>query len=457
MFERIKNIHFVGIGGSGMSGIAEVFYNLGYNVSGSDMQKGSITNRLKKLGIKIFIGHNARNVRGAHVVVTSTAIPRNNGEIKEAQKSGIPVIARIEMLAELARLKYTVSVAGTHGKTTTTSMVAFILREGKLDPTIIVGGIINNIGTGARLGDGDFLIAEADESDGSFLKLSPTIVIVTNIDDDHVDYYGSMKNLTSAFAEHINKIPFYGTAIVNGDDPYIKRIMPGINRKMVTFGMSASNDYHPRIIAQEGYKTTFSVMKKTKNFGSITLHVPGKHNVLNAMAAAITGLQVGVSFGSIKRAFREFAGVKRRLEIKGTVNDILVIDDYGHHPTAIKEVLTTIKQAWPRRRLVVLFQPHRYTRTKALYREFAIVLKNADVIRLLDIYPASEKPIKGVHSSMIVDWLKKRGVESHMVKFNDPALKRSLKPGDIFLSLGAGNVWKVGEWLLKNRQAVNNV
>lgn len=456
MFEKIKHIHFVGIGGSGMSGIAEVFHNLGYRVSGSDIQASSIVKRLKGLGIIVHIGHKAQHVKGAHVVVTSTAINRNNSEIKQAQRLGIPVIPRIEMLAELARLKYTVSVAGTHGKTTTTSMISFILQEGGLDPTIIVGGIINNIGTGAKLGDGDYLIAEADESDGSFLKLSPTFVVVTNIDDDHIDYYGSMKKLAAAFTQHVNKIPFYGSAILNGDDKHIKRIIPGIHRKIVTFGLRPSNDYSVRSIVQQGYTTSFSLIKKSRNIGRITLHMPGRHNVLNAMAAAIVGLELGIPFGRIKRALKKFAGVKRRLEVKGTVDDIIVIDDYGHHPTAIKEVLTTIKQAWPKRRLVVLFQPHRYTRTKALYREFGIVLRLADTLRFLDIYPASEKPIKGVHASLIVEWLKKRGYESSIVRFNDEKLLNMLKPGDIFLTLGAGTVWKVGEWLLEAKKGLKN-
>lgn len=449
MFEKIKNLHFVGIGGSGMSGIAEVFHNLGYRVTGSDMQDSMILKRLRSMGIKTYIGHRKGHITGAHVVVTSTAIAPDNREVKAAHAQGIPVIPRIEMLAELARLKYTVSVAGTHGKTTTTSMLALILQEGGLDPTIVVGGIIKNIGTGAKLGRGNFLIAEADESDGSFLKLSPTIVVVTNIDNDHLDNYGTMCNLLHAFTEHCNRVPFYGRVILNGDDHYVRQIIPDLHRKIITFGLRTTNDYYVKNISYDEHKTTSVLIRKGKRIGTIQLCIPGRHNVLNGMAAAVAGLELGIPFSKIQYALKEFSGVKRRIEIKGECRNIIVVDDYGHHPTEISEVFKTIRQLWPHRRLVVLFQPHRFSRTKLLHKEFCSVLRRADVVRLLPIYPAAEKPIPGVTAQLLVRGLKKIKKEASVVRMYDSRLIRELRPGDIFLTLGAGPVWKVGEWLLQ--------
>jgi UDP-N-acetylmuramate--alanine ligase len=448
MFKQIEHIHFVGIGGSGMSGIAEVLVNLKYRVTGSDLRKTDVTEHLRKLGAGICIGHRAGNIKGADVVVTSTAVSKTNPEVIAAFAKKIPVIPRIEMLAELARLKYAITIAGTHGKTTTTSLAALVLAKGGLDPTIVIGGRLKNLKSGAKLGRGEYLVAEADESDGSFLKLAPTITVVTNIDNDHLDYYGTLENIKKAFIQHINRVPFYGCAILCSDDVNVREILPQVKRKYFTYGFNRSADFTASDIKPAGVGHRFTVKFKGKKLGTVLLKCPGRHNILNSLAAAAVGVQLGIPFAKISSALGAFAGVGRRLELKGEKKGILVIDDYGHHPTEIRATISAVKDGWPKRRLVVLFQPHRYSRTAHLYGEFGSSFDRADYVKVLDIYSAGEKPIPGISSSLILENIRKKGGEAEGFKGAD-ALLAFLKPGDIVLTLGAGDVWKTGEEILK--------
>lgn len=448
MFNGKQRIHFVGIGGAGMSGIAEVALNLGHQVSGSDIKKTEVTQRLKELGAKIYIGHKAQNVKNVDVVVTSTAISKDNPEVLQALEDKIIIIPRIEMLAELARLKYTITIAGTHGKTTTTSITSMILDEGGFDPTIVIGGKLKNLKTNARLGKGEYMIAEADESDGSFLKLSPVITVVTNIDNDHLDYYGSIENLKSAFIKHINSLPFYGCAMVCTDSPLVKEILPYATRKYITYGFKGNPDITATDITVVAGNTEYNVIYKGKKLGKIVLKVPGEHNVLNSLAAIGVGLQFDIPFVNIKDALFKFGGVGRRLEVKGEKNGVMVIDDYGHHPTEVNATLLALKHNYPKKRLITIFQPHRYTRTQNLYKEFGKALKKADVLYIMDIYPASEKPIKGVTSDLIINSAKEN--KCNVYKFTDiVSISKILKENDILLTLGAGTVWQQGEEILK--------
>ncbi len=454
MFKKIQHIHFVGIGGAGMSGIAEVLLTLGYKVSGSDAKASDVTRRLESLGARLFIGHKAEQVRGAHVAVTSTAVARDNPEVLEAQKLRVPVIPRIEMLAELARLKYTVAVAGTHGKTTTTSLCSLVLTAGGLDPTVVVGGRMHNIGTGARVGRGDFLVAEADESDGSFLKLSPALGVITNIDDDHLDYWKTMDALDAAFADFGDKIPFYGALFVGLDDAGCRRILPRLHRRVVTYGLSAGADIRAEDLRPSPAETRYNVYRGAEKLGEMRWAVSGRHNVVNSLAAVGVGLELGVPFKTIVEALASFKGVGRRMELKGEAGGVTVIDDYGHHPTEVKATLQALKERFPDRRKVVLFQPHRYSRTKILADQFASSFEDADELLLLDIYPASEAPLPGVTS----DWLAGkinavRSVSCLRSEEGPAALSRRLKSGDVLLTLGAGDVWKWGESWLKQPSA----
>jgi UDP-N-acetylmuramate--alanine ligase len=447
MLKKNYKIHFVGIGGSGMSGIAEVLINLGHTVSGSDLKRTDITDHLKEIGVKIYVGHDAKNIVGIDVVVTSTAINRDNTELRAALKNKIPVITRIEMLAELARLKHTVTIAGTHGKTTTTSLTSLVLAEGGLDPTIVIGGRLKNLNTSARLGKGSYIVVEADESDGSFLKLSPIVTAVTNIDNDHLDYYGSMKALKETFINHINSIPFYGAAIICSDDTVIKDILHKIKRKYITYGLKGSPDIKAANIKVLETCTSFDVFYMRKKLGNVCIKIPGKHNVLNSLASIGIGVWLGIPFALITKAINSFNGVGRRLEIKGEKNGITVIDDYGHHPTEVEATLKAIKHFWPKRKLIVLFQPHRYTRTKNLFNEFGESFKCADEVKVLDIYSAGEQAIDGVNAGLILNSLLKN--KSNADKFIDvKTLAKALSFGDIVLTLGAGDVWKKGEELL---------
>jgi UDP-N-acetylmuramate--alanine ligase len=457
MFKKYQHIHFVGIGGIGMSGIAEVLVNLGYRVSGSDAKLTPITGRLQKLGANIFEGHSGANIEGAQVVVTSTAVRADNPEVVEAVRRQVPVIPRAEMLAELMRLKYGIAIAGSHGKTTTTSMVATALDRAGLDPTVVVGGRVNSIGSNAKLGRGDFMVVEADESDKSFLKLSPTIAVVTNIDLEHLDFYSGIEEIRSCFTEFVNKAPFYGSVIICLDDPNVQMIIPQITRRVITYGMRAqaeisASDWQ---ISREHFGSEFTVRRKGEELGRVKLHVPGEHNALNALAAVAVGLDLEVDFSVIAEGLEAFRGAERRFQIKGLIegeeNGVLVVDDYGHHPTEIRATLAAAKTSG--RRLVVLFQPHRYTRTAALHEEFARSFYDAEVTLLADIYAASEEPIEGVSAQALAEEIEKFGHRHARyiggVERGAQALLELVEPGDLVLTLGAGNVWRAGEEFLE--------
>jgi len=452
MYGKIEKIHFVGIGGIGMSGIAEVLLNLGYKVSGSDLRRSEITERLASLGGEIFYGHLRENVAGADVVVISSAVKNDNPEVQEARENLIPVIPRAEMLAELMRMKYGIAIAGTHGKTTTTSMVATLLGYAGIDPTIVIGGRLNSLGSNARLGQGKFLVAEADESDGSFLKLSPTIAVVTNIDADHLDFYSGIEEIKDTFVEFINKVPFYGLTVLCIDNDNVAAIIPRVNKRFITYGLSAQADIRACDIKLEGLSTSFVTQYRGERLGEISFKMPGAHNVLNALAAIGVALELNVSFPVIQEGFRDFGGVGRRFQVKGEVNDIMVVDDYGHHPTEIRATLAAASGGWDRR-LVVVFQPHRYTRTKELYDDFVKAFHDADVLILTDIYPAGEEPIEGVTAEALARSVRQHG-QKDVTHISDREelvghLLEILKPGDILLTLGAGNIWQTGELLLQ--------
>jgi len=452
MYGRIEKIHFVGIGGIGMSGIAEVLLNLGYKVSGSDLRRSETTGRLAELGGEIFYGHDRSNIAGADVVVISSAVKDDNPEVMEARDCMIPVIPRAEMLAELMRMKYGIAIAGTHGKTTTTSMVSTLLGHGGIDPTIVIGGKLNSIGTNARLGQGKFLVAEADESDGSFLKLSPTIAVVTNIDADHLDFYSGINEIKDTFVEFINKVPFFGLAVLCLDNGNVADIIPRIKKRFLTYGLSAQADFRATDIRLSGFSTTFTSQYRGEVLGDITFSMPGAHNVLNALASLAVAMELNIPFPVIQEGFRVFGGVGRRFQVKGEVDGIMVVDDYGHHPTEIRATLAAAKGGW-NRRLVVAFQPHRYTRTKELFDEFVKAFYDADVLVLTDIYPAGEQPIEGVTAETLARSIRKHGQKevTHIADREELLnhLAAILKPGDIFVTLGAGNIWQTGEALLE--------
>jgi UDP-N-acetylmuramate--alanine ligase len=452
MFRKIQKLHFVGIGGIGMSGIAELLLNLGYEVSGSDLKLSPVTDRLKSLGGRIYLGHSAGNVAGTNVVVISSAVRPDNVEVVEAKRLQIPVIPRAEMLAELMRLKYSVAVAGAHGKTTTTSMVATVLVNGGFDPTAVIGGRLNAFGSNAKLGKGDFLVAEADESDGSFLKLTPTIAIVTNIDREHLDHYADLAEIQSAFVQFVNKVPFYGAAVLCLDDPNIQAIIPRVERRIVTYGTSNQADLVASRIEYQDFGTSCLVRYRGNPLGVLQLRVPGEHGILNALAAMATGLELEISFEKSAAALFSFQNADRRFQIKGKKGDILVIDDYGHHPTEIIATLSAARRACDRR-IVTVFQPHRYTRTQALEEDFGRAFYHADVLLVLPIYAAGEEPIPGVKAEKLVDQIKKFG-HRDVAYVSDFAqaqqvLKEKLQEGDLLLTLGAGDVWKIGEEFLK--------
>ena len=453
MYLKKYHIHFVGIGGIGMSGIAELLLNLGYTVSGSDLKSSDITERLKRLGGVIFRGHIQENIADADVVVVSSAVAEDNPEIKAARQGSIPVIPRAEMLAELMRLKYSVAVAGAHGKTTTTSIIAAVLDRGGLDPTVVIGGKLKSIGTNARLGDGEFIVAEADESDGSFLKMSPAIAVVTNIDREHLDFYRDLNDIQGAFLNFIDRIPFYGLAVLCLDNEPIQALIPDIQKRYTTYGMSTQADIQAKNVTFDGLKSRFSVYHLDRELGDIQLNLPGIHNVYNAMASVAVGIELDLPFATIKTALETLEGVQRRLEIKGEVGGVSVIDDYGHHPTEIKTTLQAAKEAWPDRRKVVVFQPHRYTRTRALFDDFTRSFYQSDVLVVLPIYSAGEKEIIGVDSHSMCDGIRQHGHKEVVCMGGiDEAvaeLKQLLKAGDILLTLGAGDVYKVGEKVLE--------
>ncbi len=453
MYQKEYHIHFVGIGGIGMSGIAEILIKLGYTVSGSDAKQTDITRRLESLGATIYEGHSAEHVEGASVVVTSTAIKKENPEVQAAKKAYIPIIPRAEMLAELMRLKYSIAVAGAHGKTSTTSMTAAVLEKGNLDPTVVIGGVLKSVGTNAMHGMGDFIVAEADESDGSFLKFSPSIAIVTNIDREHLDYYDSLNSIKKAFVNFIARVPFYGLSILCMDSESVQDILPEIKGRYVTYGLNTRADYQARNISFEGTKSHFSVYYLEEFLGEISLNLPGVHNVTNCLASIAVGLELNIPFATIKCALETIQGVKRRLEFKGEAEGVTVVDDYGHHPTEIKATLLAARESWPDRRIVAVFQPHRFTRTQALFDEFTRAFYNSDKLFVLPIYPAGESPIEGVSSESLCAKITERGHKNttYMDSHEDvlALLLKELKKDDLLITLGAGNVFRVGENYLK--------
>jgi UDP-N-acetylmuramate--alanine ligase len=505
MFAKIQRIHFVGIGGIGMSGIAEIMLNLGYKVSGSDLKRSSVTDHLKALGATIFEGHAEQNVAGADVVVTSSAISPTNPEVLEAHKLHVPVIQRAEMLAELMRLKYGIAIAGMHGKTTTTSMVAALLAAGGLDPTVVVGGRVDTMGSNARLGRSQYLVAEADESDRSFLKLSPILAVVTNIDREHMDCYRNMQDVKRTFLDFMDRVPFYGMIVACNDDPILRRLMPKIRRRMLSYGTRKGSDFQitlkhsgpcrggpPGAPTPENNRSTrplniFAVKFRDRDLGEFQLHVPGVHNVLNATAAIAVGIGLDISIEKIHEALESFRGVDRRFQLRGKVGGVAVIDDYGHHPTEIRATLAAARQCGYRK-IHVIFQPHRYTRTRDLMDEFTTAFSDADSLTVLDIYPASEQPIEGITGEALASRIAERwnteasgnsaspnGGDQSMVA---PPFSRSLREGgsavryvssfeeavsattaeacegDMILTLGAGSVSQLGPIVVERLAAV---
>jgi UDP-N-acetylmuramate--alanine ligase len=478
MFAKIQRIHFVGIGGIGMSGIAEVLLNLGYKVSGSDLKSSAVTQRLAGLGAAVFEGHRAENIAGAEVVVTSSAIAIENPEVTEAHKQHIPVIQRAEMLAELMRLKYGIAIAGMHGKTTTTSMVASVLAAGGLDPTVVVGGRVDAMGSNARLGKSQYLVAEADESDRSFLKLTPILSVVTNIDREHMDCYRNMRDVKKTFLDFMDRVPFYGMIVACNDDPLLRRLLPEVQRRTVTYGTKRGSDFLIKLSEASGENPHFSPQERASNgapdprplnrfrvryrgqdLGEFTLHVPGVHNVLNATAAIAVGIGLDVGVEAIRTALDQFRGVDRRFQLRGRAAGVSVIDDYGHHPTEIKATLAAARQCGFRK-IHVIFQPHRYTRTRDLMEEFTTAFDDADLLFVLDIYAASEKPIDGITGEILAQRIRETsGKSAQYVSSSAEAVDAAVEAaqdGDMILTLGAGSVSQLGPMILeklKEREA----
>ena len=451
MYGRSHRIHFVGIGGAGMSGLAEVLLNMGYPVSGSDLRASDVTERLVQLGGRVFVGHAASNVEGAQVVVYSTAVRPENPELNAARAAGVPVIPRADMLAELMRMKYGVAVGGAHGKTTTTSLIAAVLARGGLDPTIVVGGRLHALGANARLGHGEFLVAEADESDGSFLRLSPALAVITNIDREHLDHYEDLDDIRAAFLDFANRVPFYGVAVLCVDDPEVRGMLHGVTKRTLLYGTRAEAGVRAEAIALKPHGSHFRVSHEGRPLGEIELRIPGRHNVLNALAAVAVGLEVEVGFAHIAEALATFPGVSRRFETRGEAGGVRVVDDYGHHPTEIAATLTAARGLGGR--VLVLFQPHRFSRTEALRREFGGCFAEADRVWVLDIYPAGEAPIPGISAKTIVESAHQQGAR-HVVLGGPPAdavaaVVAEARPGDTVLTLGAGDVWKLGDEVLR--------
>jgi len=449
---KIEHIHFVGIGGIGMSGIAEVLLNLGYHISGSDIKETEVTRRLQALGCEISYGHRKENVREVDVVVISSAIRQGNPEVEVAEQRLIPVIPRAEMLAELMRMKIGIAIAGTHGKTTTTSLIATVLAAGGFDPTVVIGGRLNSIGSNARLGQGDFLVAEADESDGSFLKLMPTIAVVTNIDPEHLDYYHGIDEIKETFLSFLNKIPFYGLAVLCLDHPNIQSLIPRLKKRFTTYGLSTQADFQAKEIVFEGLSTTFDVLHHQKEIGRLRIQMPGLHNVYNALATLATAFELDIPFHVVQETLRDFSGIQRRFQIKGEKKGILIVDDYGHHPVEIMATLRAARAGWERR-IVAVFQPHRYTRTQALFHDFLTAFNEANVLILTDIYPAGEDRIDGVEARALFEGIREYG-HKDVTYIADKKqivdhLLRITTPGDLVITLGAGDIWQVSEELVK--------
>ena len=435
-----------------MSGIAELLLNLGYRVSGSDLRLTDITGRLAELGGTIFEGHSPEHIQGADVVVISSAVGKSNPEVVAAKEAIVPVIPRAEMLAELMRLKYSIAVAGAHGKTTTTGMIASMLDHGGLDPTVVIGGKLGSLGTNARLGQGEFIVAEADESDGSFLRLSPTIGVVTNIDAEHLDFYGDIKKIKQVFIDFINKVPFYGMTVLCLDNEGIQDLIPKIEKRFTTYGMTSQADYQAKDVSFEALESRYSISYRGEALGTVELSLPGIYNVYNSMACIAVGMELGIPFDIILHTLKNIEGVQRRLQVKGTAHGITVVDDYGHHPTEIRLTLQAVRQCWPDHRIVVAFQPHRYTRTAALFDDFTRAFYQADTLVVLPIYSAGEAPIEDVDGQSLCEGIHQHGHKD--VVYQDghaeavSYLKKTLRKGDLLLTLGAGDVWRVGEKFL---------
>lgn len=458
---RIKRIHFIGIGGAGMSGIAEVLLNQGYSISGSDLKISEVTKRLSAMGMQVFIGHAASNLKDVDVVVRSTAVHENNPELDAARAARIPIVRRAEMLAELMRYRHGIAVAGTHGKTTTTSLIASILAAAGLDPTFVIGGLLNSAGTNARLGESRFLVAEADESDASFLHLQPMVSVVTNIDADHMETYGgSFSKLQQTFVEFLHNLPFYGLAVICGDDPVIKELLPQISRSVLTYGFSDECDYQALDVVQTGRSQVFKIRCPGKpELVSISLNLPGRHNVLNATAAAAVAMEEGVGIAAIQKGLAEFSGVGRRFQVYGEFSlgqgePVMLVDDYGHHPREVAATIAAVRAGWPKRRLVMVYQPHRYTRTRDLFDDFAQVLSSVDQLVLLEVYSAGEDKIEGADSRTLARSIRNRGsVDPVFVEQVDAVLevlKPLLRPDDIVITQGAGNVGSLAAILANN-------
>ena len=448
MFKNIKKVHFVGIGGIGMSGIAEILLNQGFEISGSDKNSSDITTHLSKLGIKIYEGHSPENLKDADVLVYSSAVSIDNPEVHAAIERKIPIIKRSEMLAECMRMKYGIGIAGTHGKTTTTSMVGLTLTEGGIDPTIIVGGKLSGLGgTNARLGQGEFIVVEADEFDRTFLKLTPTIAAITTLESEHLDTYKDLDDIKSAFIEFANKVPFYGFVVLCMDEPALQDIIPHINKKIFTYGLTTQADIRATDITFNEFSSSFNVKYKEQELGKIKLKIPGIHNVKNSLVAVCIAKELGIKFDTIKKALESFSGVYRRFETKYN-KEILVIDDYAHHPTETSATLAGVRSGW-NRRLIAVFQPHLFTRTRDFYQEFGRSFLNSDIFICTDIYPAREEPIEGISGQIIADAAKKFGHKNVIYVKDKKEIPQKLieikKDNDIVITMGAGDIWKYGE------------
>ncbi len=448
---RVRHVHFVGVGGIGMSGLAEILCTLGFDVSGSDLKANENTRRLETLGARILLGHAEEHVDDADVVVYSSAIARENPEFMRAQALGIPIIPRAEMLAELMRVKYNITIAGSHGKTTTTSLVATVLRAAGLDPTVVVGGTVNSLGSNARLGAGDLFVAEADESDGSFLKLTPTIAVITNIDPEHLDHYGSHERIKDAFVSHANSVPFYGLNVLCVDHPHVQAILPRIERRYVTYGVSKQADFRASRLRFNGLLTTFEVVRSGESLGEFTLHMPGAHNVLNALSVIAVADELEVPLSVTREALASFRGVQRRFAVVGSPRftkngregDVLLVDDYGHHPAEVEATLDAAQRGFDRR-VVVAFQPHRYSRTQALFEEFTRAFNKADLLIVTEVYPAGEAPIEGATGEALARAIRAHGHHAvHYVPDKKQVARKLLsflEPGDMVIALGAGDI-----------------
>ena len=450
---RTRRIHFVGIGGIGMSGIAEVLINLGFTVTGSDKQLSPITSHLENLGAVVYRNHSGEQVLGADVVVISSAVDSDNVEVKAAQNLKIPVIRRAEMLGELMRMKRGIAVAGTHGKTTTTSMTGLVLQEGGFDPTLIVGGKLRSLNTNARLGEGDYLVAEADEFDRSFLELTPNIAVITNIETEHLDCYKNLADIQTAFVTFANKVPFFGVVVICLDEEGLQAVMPRLHRRILTYGLTPQAEIRARDVVFHETKTDFKVVWRDQILGTVTLQLPGIHNVKNSLAAMAVGLELDIPFHSIKTALEEFTGVHRRFEIKADRKGILVVDDYAHHPTEIKASLRAAREGW-NRRVVAVFQPHLYSRTRDFHQDFGQSFFDADILIVTDVYPAREDPIPGVTGELIANAARSLGHRQvvYIPEKEEIAeyLKEIVRKGDLVITMGAGDIWKVGEQLVEH-------